>query len=123
MRFLTAISLFAVVLVVFFSPCKAAANQYVQISDPFVNVYAELDPKSPVIKMAKKGDRLELNYAGASWYNVKIRDKDGWVERRAGRLVEGTDIFSYALSIVLILIALIGTIYGVSMRIKKQKTV
>jgi hypothetical protein len=122
MRFITASSLAAVVLLVCFSPFKAAATQFVQISEPFVNVYELLDPKSTVVKMVKKGDRLELIFAGTSWYQVKVRDQTGWVERKAGVIVEGADAFSYALSIALILIALIGTIYGVVVYIKKQKT-
>jgi SH3-like domain-containing protein len=104
-----------------FSPAIAAA-QYVQISDPFVNVYEQLNPKSNVLKMVKKGDRLELDFAGDKWYKVKIGDQIGWVERTAGHVVEGTNVFSTVLSIVLIVALLAGTIYVVARYINKQKT-
>ena len=123
MRWITVSSMVAMFLVVCFSPFKATASQYVQITEPFVNVYEYLDPKSTVLKMAKKGDRLELIYAGTSWYNVKIGVKTGWVERKAGDVIEGPSIFSPILSIVLIVIALVGTIFGVTYYIKKQKPV
>jgi|WetSurMetagenome_2_1015567.scaffolds.fasta_scaffold1309491_2 hypothetical protein len=123
MRFITAFTFLAVALVVFFAPSKASAAQYVQITEPFVNVYAELNPKSQVIKMVKKGDRLELNYPGVSWYNVKIRDRDGWVESRAGRVVEGSDTLTLVLSIVLIIVLVAGATYGAVFFIRKQKTV
>jgi hypothetical protein len=124
MRWITLSSMVALFLVVCFSPFKAAASsQYVQISEPFVNVYEYLDPKSTVIKMVKKGDQLELSYAGTSWYNVKIGVKSGWVERKAGRLIDRPGIFSPIMSVVLIVIVLAGTIFGVSYYIKKQKPV
>lgn len=121
MRFITGASLAVMFLVVCFSPFKAAASQYVKISEPFVNVYEYLDPKSTVLKMAKKGDRLELIYAGTAWYQVKVRDKMGWVERKAGYVIEQADILSPILSILLVLIVLGVTIYGVSWYIKKQQ--
>jgi hypothetical protein len=73
--------------------------------------------------MVKKGDQLELIYAGTSWYNVKIGVKSGWVERKAGRLIDRPGIFSPIMSVVLIVIVLAGTIFGVSYYIKKQKPV
>jgi hypothetical protein len=124
MRWITFSSMVVMFMVVCFSPFKAAAvGQYVQINEPFVNVYEYLDPKSTVLKMAKKGDRLELIYAGTSWYNVKIGVKSGWVEKRAGAIIDQPSIFSPIISIVLIVIVLAGTIFGVSYYIKKQKPV
>ncbi|MGA2506708.1 MAG: SH3 domain-containing protein [Chitinispirillaceae bacterium] len=121
MRFITATGIVAALSVLFFSPAKAAATQYVQISEPFVNVYEQLDPKSNVLKMVKKGDRLELDFAGDKWYKVKVGDQIGWVERTAGDVVEGSNSFSTVLSIVLIGILLAATIYVVTLYIKKQK--
>jgi hypothetical protein len=124
MRWITVSSMVAMFLVMCFSPSPSqAAGEYVQITEPFVNIYQFLDPKSKVVKMAKKGDRLELIYAGTSWYNVKIGNETGWVERKAGTLQEKPDIVSPIMSIVLIVIALAGTIYGVTYYVKKQKTV
>jgi SH3-like domain-containing protein len=121
MRFITATGIVAALSVLVFSPAKAAATQYVQIAEPFVNVYEQLDPKSNVLKMVKKGDRLELDFAGDKWYKVKVGDQIGWVERTAGNVVEGSNSFSTVLSIVLIGILLAATIYVVTVYIKKQK--
>ncbi|MBN2037336.1 MAG: hypothetical protein JW768_11385 [Chitinispirillaceae bacterium] len=123
MRVITLSSMMAMVMVLCFSPQNAsAAGQYVQITESFVNVYEYLDPKSKVIKMAAKGDRLELIYAGPSWYSVKVGSQNGWVERTAGKVIDRPSIFSPIISIILILIVLAGTIYGVSYYIKKQRT-
>jgi hypothetical protein len=122
MRFITASFATAMFLLVCFSPVKTfAAQQYVEISEPFVNVYEFLDPKSTVLSMVKKNDRLELIYAGTTWYQVKIGTKQGWVERKAGHVVDGPSFLSPAISIVLVLIVLAGTMYGVSFYMKKQK--
>jgi hypothetical protein len=112
----------ATLAVLLLSPCKAAATQYVKISEPFVNVYEQLDPKSNVLKMVKKGDRLELDFAGDKWYKVRVGDQIGWVERKAGHVVEGTDVFSIVLSAVLVCMLVAGTIFVVASFIKKQKT-
>ena len=124
MRWITVSSIVALFMIVCFSPSRSqAAGEFVQITEPFVNIYQFLDPKSKVIKMAKKGDRLELVYAGTSWYNVKIGNETGWVERKAGDVIDRPSLFSPILSIALIVIALIGTIFGVTYYIKKQKPV
>jgi hypothetical protein len=100
----------------------AASQQYVQITESFTNVYERLDPKSPVIIMAKKGDRFELIYAGPLWYQVKAKDQIGWIERKAGRVIEGKNVFSTILSIVVVCVLLAGTFFVVSRVIKKQQT-
>jgi len=112
----------AVLFTACFAPFKAAAAQYVKITEPFVNIYERLDPKSNVLKMAKNGDRLELDFAGDKWYKVKIHDQTGWVERTAGKVVEGNSIVSTVVSFLLVLLIGGGTIYVVTMYIKKQKT-
>lgn len=122
MRCITLSGMVAMLLVVCFSPFKAGASQYVQISEPFVNVYEYLDPKSSVVKMVKKGDRLELIYAGTSWYNVKVGSKGGWVERKAGSIIDQPDMVGPIVSIVLIILAVAGVAYGVFYYIQKQKT-
>ena len=122
MRLVTVSGIAMMLMAVCFSPFKATASQYVQISEPFVNVYQFLDPKSTVIKMVKKGDRLELIFAGTSWYNVKVGSESGWVERKAGYVVERADVTTPVVSIILIVLVLAGTIYGASYYIKKNKT-
>jgi hypothetical protein len=122
MRSLTAAGIIAAVLLACFLPVKATAAQYVQITEPFINVYERLDPKSNVLTMAKKGDRLDLIYAGPLWYQVRVQDQIGWVERSAGRVTEGTNVVSILVSIALILAIVGGTLYVVITYINKQKT-
>jgi hypothetical protein len=122
MRLITASLATVMLLLVCFSPVKTfAAQQYVEITEPFINVYEFLDPKSSVLSMVKKNDRLELIYAGTTWYQVKVGAKQGWVERKAGRIVDSPTFFSPVLSIFLALIVLAGAMYGVSFYLKKQK--
>jgi hypothetical protein len=68
----------------------AAENQskYVEVKKPFANVYEYLDPKSKIIQQAKRGEHFELIYEGTSWYQVKIRKEAGWLEKRAGKIVD-----------------------------------
>jgi hypothetical protein len=113
-------AIFALMLLSPFS--VTAAEQSVQITEPFVNVYERLDPKSTVIKLAKRGDRFDLIYAGPLWFQVKVQDQIGWIERKAGRVVEGKGLFSTIIPIVLICVLVAGTFYVVSSYIKKQKT-
>ena len=62
-------------------------------------------------------------YAGTTWYQVKIGQKQGWVERKAGHVVDGPAFFSPAISILLVLIVLAGAMYGISLYLKKQNKV
>ena len=114
----------AVLALLLLSPLSvaAASQQYVQITESFTNVYERLDPKSPVIVMAKKGDRFELIYAGPLWYQVKAKDQIGWIERKAGRVIEGKSLFSTIFSIIAVCVLLAGTFIVVSRVIKKQQT-
>ena len=121
MRILALGGIAAVLVAIGFCPSVAEAARYIQISEPFVNVYEVLDPRSDVLKMIKKGDRLEVVSVGTLWYEVKIGDKTGWVERRAGRLTEGKGgafpIGSIALTFLLAGCAAYGTIFCIN---KKQ---
>jgi hypothetical protein len=125
MRSVTVAAGAAVLAMLLLSPfsAEAAARQYVQITEPFVNVYERLDPKSSVILTAPKGKRFDLIYAGPLWYQVKVQDQIGWIERKAGRVVEGRNILSTVLSITLLIALLAGTLYFVFSYIKKQKAV
>ena len=61
MRFITLSFALAMFLLISFSPTKAvAAQQYVEITEPFVNVYEFLDPKSTVLSMVKKNDLQDI---------------------------------------------------------------
>jgi len=122
MRFITISLSLATLLFVLFAPAKTcAAEQYVLISEPFVNVYEFLDPKSPVLCMVKKNDRLELILAGSKWFQVKVGSSQGWVERKAGHIVDGPSFVSPLIMIIAAILLIAGTLYGVSYYIKKQK--
>ena len=43
-----------------FTLINAKENNYVEIKKPFANIYEYLDPKSNILKQAKKGDFFEL---------------------------------------------------------------
>jgi len=124
MRSVSVTGFAAVLALLLLSPFSiaAATPQYVQITESFTNVYERLDPKSPVIIMAKRGDRFDLIYAGPLWYQVKVKDQIGWIERKAGRVIEGKNVFSTILSIVLVCALLAGTFIIVSRVINKQQT-
>lgn len=102
------------------SQAAEGATQYVAITEPFVNVYKDLDPKSEVIGTVHKGEHLELINTGDSWYQVKYRETTGWLEKRAGDVVNnpgsGTGV---VIIIVLLLVAL--AFGGVAFYIYKSK--
>jgi hypothetical protein len=87
----------------------------VEIKRPFANIYEYLDPKSNIIKQAKQGEMFELVYAGTSWYQVRIKDRVGWLERRAGEIIDtppsrflGIPVGVFALFLVLLVLTLLG---------------
>jgi hypothetical protein len=92
---------------------------YVEVKKPFQNVYAKLDPKSDIIRQVKKGEYLELLSKGESWYKVKVDGKDGYLEAKAGKVVnrKGAPVITLLLYIVLLL----GCAGGVVLYIKKQQ--
>jgi hypothetical protein len=96
-----------------------AASRYVEVKSPFVNVYEFLDPKSNVIQQAKKGDHFELVYEGKAWYQIKIKDKVGWLERPAGIVVNTPQYLPIGTFLVFVIL-LVGTLVGVSLYIKQK---
>jgi hypothetical protein len=103
----------------------AAEAKFVRVRKPFVNVYEFLDPTSKIITQAKKGDHFELVYEGTSWYQIKVKDKVGWIEKRAGIVVtdRGVSIFSIPVgTFVLFLLLLVATFGATSFLIYKQRT-
>jgi hypothetical protein len=99
-----------------------AAAKYVEVTGPFVNVYEYLDPKSTVLKQAKKGDHYELVYEGKAWYQIKIKDRVGWLEKKAGIIVDNPQYLPVGTFLAFIIL-LLGTLAGVSVYIYKQKAV
>jgi hypothetical protein len=111
-----------IILLVPLSSSHAAGQKYVEIKSPFVNVYELLDPKSNVVVQAKKGDRFELVYEGKSWYKIKIKDKDGWLEKNAGIVVHSPQYLPIGTFLLFVILLLI-TLLSVSLYIYKQKMV
>ncbi len=107
---------------VFFAVSAEDAEEvirYVEVKKPFQNVYTKLDPKSDIIRQVKKGEYLELLSKGESWYKVKVDGKDGFLESKAGKVVnrKGAPVITLLLYIVLLL----GCAGGVVLYIKKQQ--
>jgi hypothetical protein len=99
----------------------ADGMKFVQISNSLVNIYEFLDPKSNIIRVAKKGDHFELVFEGTSWYQVKVSDKVGWLDKKYGVVVDNPNP-SYLGTFIIFTILLVGTLAGVSYYIYKQKT-
>jgi len=104
---------------------QAKENNYVEIRRPFANVYEYLDPKSTILRQAKKGEVFELIYEGTSWYQIKIKEKVGWLEKRAGDVIDTPRFMFFSMSVgtfLVFLVLLIGTLGSVSYMIYKQKS-
>lgn len=93
---------------------------YLHVTEPFANVYERLDPKSPLIRQAKKGEFLELVYNGESWHKVKIDGKIGWVEKKAGDIVNDNNTTPVG-AIIFLLIIVAGAIVVVFLVSQKNR--
>lgn len=120
MRMFTTSLLFLASIVFFSSNCIAQTKQYVAVSKPFVNVYQKLDPTSMVVGQAHKGDHLELIATGDSWYKVKMGTSEGWLEKRAGDVVNNPGNSS-TIIIIVVLLFVAGAFGIVSYSIYKAK--
>jgi hypothetical protein len=103
----------------------AAENRFVKVKKSFANIYEYLDPQSKIVRQAKKGDYFELVYEGTSWYQVKVADKVGWLERRAGNVVENQTVTILSVPVgtfLVFVILLVFTFIGTSLFIYRQKT-
>lgn len=112
-------------IVVFATSSFGKTSGYVEITKPFVSVYKYLDPKSEIIIQASKNDHFELIYEGISWYQIKVNDNVGWVEKSAGEIVTtaGATILSIPVgTFCFFLFLLIATITGTCLLIYRQKT-
>lgn len=101
-----------------------AQKGFVEIRKPFVNVYEFIDPKSNIVTHAKKYDCFELVYEGNSWYQVKVDDKVGWVEKSAGTIINQRGITFHSIpvsTLVFFIFLLLATIGGASFLIYRQK--
>lgn len=120
MRFITLSGIVALFVVLGVSSV-AQAEQYLLVEEPLAKIYKELDPKSPLIKQVKKGTYLELVYDGETWHKVKIDGQIGWIEKRAGKIVDKQGGLPIVSIFLFILVAVI-TIVAVLMYIQRNKT-
>jgi hypothetical protein len=107
-------------------PAIGKEAQYVKIKKPYANVYEYLDPKSKIIRQAQKNETFELIFEGTSWYQVKVKDQVGWIERRSGSVISGPGVTVASISIgtfVMFIIFLIITFGVAAFFIYRQKTV
>ncbi|MDR0330171.1 MAG: SH3 domain-containing protein [Chitinispirillales bacterium] len=97
------------------------AIQYVEVKKAFQNVYTKLDPKSDIIRQTKKGEYLELLVKGESggWYKVKVDGKEGYLEAKAGRVVNKKGAQFITLLLYIALLACCAA--GVVLYVKKQQ--
>jgi len=120
MRLFTISLLLLTSILTFSSDSFAQEKQYVAITKAFVNVYKDLDPTSLVVGQAKKGDHLELLATGDAWYKVKISNNEGWLEKRAGDIVNNPGNSSTGIIIAVLLFAAVA-FGGVAFFIYKSK--
>jgi hypothetical protein len=103
---------------------QAEATKYVEVTSSFAKVYRYLDPKSEVLKLAKKGEFYELVYEGTAWYQIKIKESVGWLEHRAGQVTDAPRFMFFSVSfwtLAMFIILLLGTLGGVAYMIYRQK--
>jgi hypothetical protein len=94
--------------------------QKVKVTKNLASVFvSHEDPKSPIIKIAKKGDILELRVAGDSWYKVKVDGKTGYLQARDGKIVSGGG--SPVMYVFFVLVLLCGAV-AVILYIMKQRS-
>jgi SH3-like domain-containing protein len=105
-----------------FAQDDAAPPKYVEVKKPFFNIYVtNTDPKSEIIRQTRKGEYLELVSEGQSWYKVRVDGKTGFLESKAGRVVNNKD--ANVIMILLYIILLGGCAGGAVYYIKKQQKV
>jgi hypothetical protein len=95
-------------------------KQFVIVKVPYASIFKQLDPKSDIVEQAKQGDYLEVLSKGESWYLVKTKNAQGWIEKRSGEIVDRQGGHGFAIIIAILL--LIGTTGIVFYFISKQKT-
>ena len=104
---------------------KAEKSNYVEVIKPFANVYEYLDPKSNIVRQAHKGEFFELIYEGTSWYQIKVKDKVGWLEKRAGEVVDSPKFFFSSIptsTVIMFAIVLIGSLTFITVVIIRQRS-
>ncbi len=118
--FVFSVGVCAFIVLTMVMPLHANTGTFVKVDKSLANVYEFLDPKSNIIRVAKEGDRFEMVFEGTSWYQIKVQDKVGWLEKKSGSVVSGQS-GSNAVTWIAIAILFLGTLGGVYYYIYKQK--
>ena len=56
-----------------------------------INIYKNLDPKSPVIGKQYKGDTVSIHYIGQSWDQIFYKQTIGWVSKECLEMKTDSD--------------------------------
>lgn len=62
--------------------------KYFQVTIAPARILLYLNPDSPILGMAKKGEVLPLVGEGDSWCKVMYADTVGWIEKRNGKIID-----------------------------------
>jgi len=92
--------------------------QYVMVTR-LSKVYTNLDPKSDIIRLVKKGEYLERLSKGDLWFKVKVDGRIGYLETKDGKMVSGKG--APVITLLLYIVLLLGCAGGVMLYIKKQQ--
>ncbi len=92
--------------------------QYVMVKKTSV-VYTQLDPKSDIVRLVKKGEYLELLSKGDLWFKVKVDGRVGYLETKTGKVV--TRPGGKLITLMLYIVILLGCAGGVVLYVKKQQ--
>ncbi len=109
------------------SSSSAPHKKYVLITRGPARVLEELNPKSPILGMAKRGAHYPLLKAGDSWCTIMYDDREGWIERQYIDIVDATSSsfvlreFLTIAGIIIGIVIIIALIYLLSSRSNKMK--
>ncbi len=103
-------------------------KKYALIKTGPARVLKELNPKSPILGMAKRGSHYPLIKAGNSWCTILYKDQEGWVESMYIDIIDAPSSSRIVIKEFLVIIAIvIGVglivflIYTFSLRSNKIK--
>lgn len=100
---------------------KTEKTRYVKVTRHQANIYKELNnPLSEIVRQTRQGEYLKLLVEGESWLKVMVDgDKEGFLEVRAGKIVNSK--IGSVLALIMTIIVLLGCAAGIFFYIKKQK--
>jgi len=81
--------------------------KYFLVTENSSKILAYVSPESPIIAMARKNETYPLIYTGTLWGKIKYQDTSGWIDLRAGKIVD-TPSSAKIVSKMVIYAAIIG---------------